>query len=332
MTQTCRYVASTQPRVLPSRHEDACDGAGPRWHPPLTWVDCDGCLPCPEDHCVVCGRNHADVTCPDCIGAVRADLDLIRAMCDDLPPEAVERGVQSEAMTLAGPAANAEAWGNRAMSAMRGRVDAAYLEDCRDELHPLWVLGTWAELWRDTLDQPSDLRITIPRAWSYLSDHLHQLAGMLEPDFAQFASEVRACRGHLEDVLHDGVRDERTQVPCHEPECSRMLVRVYGERVADDHWRCPRRDHDRKLSAEEFARAKHRHLSSAWAEAYVRISEALAAIPRPERTIRTWVRGGSVRSRQDEKTGALLVWWPDVRRMHITTPTRVRSALREDAV
>lgn len=40
----CRYVARDSPRIIPGRHTDDC----PR-------EACNGCQPCEERHCRVCG-------------------------------------------------------------------------------------------------------------------------------------------------------------------------------------------------------------------------------------------------------------------------------------
>ena len=112
----CRWNGRENPRVLPGRHETDCAGE-----------TCAGCLPCVERHCSVCRRVHADGACAECIAATRDDLRTIASLCGALPAEVEHRGVNGEAMMLLGPTADPEAWRNRAMSAMRGRVDAAYL-------------------------------------------------------------------------------------------------------------------------------------------------------------------------------------------------------------
>lgn len=232
---TCRWNGRHEPRVVPGRHDTACTGD-----------DCPGCRTCPERHCVVCRRVHADGTCPECIAATRDDLSAIRLMCGALPAEVEHRGVNGEAMMLLGPSADPEAWRNRAMSALRGRVDAGYLEDCRDESHPLWVLGTWEQLYREEFDQPSDLRQTIARAGDYLERQMARMAGCEEVPFEDFARDVRGCRGHLEDVLHDGEQVE-TGAPC--PVCRErgeyapalVLDRADKDPTgAGDKWRCSR--------------------------------------------------------------------------------------------
>lgn len=215
----CKFVSTTEPRVVPGRHVSPCV--------------CDdrelGCLPCTGTHCVVCGREHAKAACTGCLEAARSDLEAIGSLCASLPAEAVEKGVQSEAMVLLGPSSDPEAWRNRATSAMVGRLDASYLEDCRDELHPLWVMGSWEQIWRDFLDHQTEQPVTWGSSYSYLNLQIGYMAEQVEPPFDEFARELRECRGHLEDVLRDGIREERG-APC--VQCKRSMVRT------EDHWEC----------------------------------------------------------------------------------------------
>jgi hypothetical protein len=186
-------------------------------------------------HCVVCGKEHARAACTACLDAARSDLQAIMDLCSSLPAEAVEKGVQSEAMMLLGPAADPEAWRNRATSAMVGRLDASYLEDCRDELHPLFVLGSWEQIWRDHLDHYSIAPITVPSAHAYLDMQIGYMADQVEPAFDEFARELRGCRAHLENVLHDGIREERG-APC--VQCEKPMVRIPGAGDISDSWNC----------------------------------------------------------------------------------------------
>jgi hypothetical protein len=225
----CRWVAAHQTRIVPRRHIDTCPD-------PDT---CPGCLPCPEKHCGICRRAHSDVTCTECIATVRQDLDLIRDMCGlPLVTEGINRGIHSEAFMLTGPTANPEAWSNQARSAILGRIPAAYLEDCRDEQHPLWVLGTWEQLWRDHLDQPTDLMQTLDRASYYLERHLHELAQVEDPNFAEFATEIRDCRTHLQAVLRDQNQGDRANIGCFD--CGGQLERRLTKTGFEDQWTCTR--------------------------------------------------------------------------------------------
>ena len=309
---TCRFVSTTEPRVVAGRHTAPCA--------------CDdrdlGCLPCPETHCVVCGKTHAKAACTACLDAARSDLKAIMDLCLSLPAEAVEKGVQSEAMMLLGPSSDPEAWRNRATSAMVGRLDASYLEDCRDELHPLWVLGTWEQVWRDHLDHSGIAPVTVASAHAYLDMQIGYMSEQVEPAFDEFARELRGCRAHLENVLHDGIREERSQVPC--VDCETRLIKVFAAKEADDHWLCP---HCRRSYTDlEYARAQHFHMETERADRFVKVSVALGMIDRPEQTLRTWMADGKVKLERDPRTGAILVWWPDVRELHRNTPTRKRRS------
>ena len=236
----CRYVDGFG-YYLPSHERDCDDHA------------CDGCEPCPERHCTArktC-TGHLDhahpLTCPRCVGRTRADLREIVRLSGLMLDEAIEAGVDSEAAMLAGPAADPEASMWRRLASVEHLADIA--DD--DDRHPLTVLGTWDMMLREDYEQPTGLRCTIGRAADYLDGQLQRLAQDDEQDFPLFASEIRACRSHLEDVLTEGQRRE-TGAPC--PACSIAppLVKRYAHWCdredctrehdatgAKDAWRCP---------------------------------------------------------------------------------------------
>jgi len=244
------------------------------------------------------------------VAATRADLHEIAELCGALPEEVAHRGVNGEAMMLLGPASDPEAWRNRAMSAMRGRVDAAYLEDCRDEQHPLWVLGTWEQMWREELDHPTEQTATLPRLVDYLDQQMTYMAGRFEPPFEDFARDLRGCRAHLEDVLQDGIREE-TGAPC--PKCGTgALVKVYGNDEAEDRWTCRNRE-CREWWTEKDYRAKvgaayERHAEHLTASAIHRVYRV------PEGTTRAWASAavGKVRKRGKDAKGLQLYDVADV--------------------
>lgn len=279
----CRFVASDQPRVVPHRHSDPC-----------TCSDDFGCLPCQGPHCVVCGREHARAVCTVCLDAARNDLKAIWDLTANLPEEAAVKGAQSEAAMLWGPVADPEAWRNYAMSAVRGRLckclrrrqlcpslwgktcpDQAYLEDNRDELHPLTVLGGWEQIWRDFLNHDTEQPLTIASAYTYLDLQIGYMSDQLEPAFEEFARELRQCRARLEDVLRDGEREERG-APC--VQCQRSMVR------AGDHWEC--RTCHRTVTEDQYRYAV--------GVAYLQHSDKLTAADMYERTgvkpsvVRVW--------------------------------------------
>lgn len=233
----CRWVSSEQPRVLVGRHLDPCECDGDR-----------GCAPCERHHCLCCGRTHpAVLVCTGCLEAARDDLRAIGDLCDALPEEAVMRGVGSEAMMLLGPTADPEAWRHTATTALFGRLNAEYLADARDELHPLWVLGTWEQIWRDYLRHDTEAALSLPSAWAYLNTQLGYMAEQAEPAFDEFARELRQCRAHLEDVLRDGIRDDRG-APC--VQCGTRMVRLVTAQGAQDVYRC--KPCHREVTADQY--------------------------------------------------------------------------------
>lgn len=279
----CRFVAGDQPRVIKGRHTAPCS--------------CDGefgCLPCPETHCLVCGKEHARAACVTCLEAARSDLHAIRDLCLGLPEEAAQKGVQSEAMMLLGPIADPEAWQFVAISAVMGRVDSAYLDDCRDEKHPLWVLGTWEQMWREHLDHQVPLSaVSIESAGGYLDMQIGYMADQAEPPFDEFARDLRQCRAHLEDVLRDGVREERG-APC--VQCEKPMVR------AGDHWEC--RTCHRTVTEDQYRYAV--------GVAYLAHSDRLTASEMSEKLgikaslVRLWGSRGLVTKRGRNQDGILM--------------------------
>ena len=284
MSPSCRFVSTTEPRVISGRHQDpcACDGE-------------IGCLRCTALHCCICQRSHVDRnTCPACLDAARSDLQAIGDLCLGLPEEAAQKGVQSEAMVLLGPVADPQAWQHRFLAAsFFHRFDESYVDDCRDELHPLWILGTWEQVWRDHLDHYSEARITVASSVAYLDMQIGYMSEQIDPPFDEFARDLRAGRGHLEDVLREGIREERG-APC--VQCERPMVRT------EDHWEC-RKCHRRVTEAE------YRFAVGA---AYRAHSDRLTAVELGEKLsmkasmIRVWGSRGLVRKRGKDHNGITL--------------------------
>jgi hypothetical protein len=312
---TCRYVSANQPRVLPGRHGADCafaaislgrgDTNGAEVGPGATasvlsvpgasdGFACVGCLPCPEPHCRICGRNHAEQTCADCLNDVRNDLAEIVRLCDDLPIEAEIKGIDSEAANLAGPAADWETWHHVKASVRVGRLPEGWQETADHELHPLFVLGGWDAMVRDALehDEPNE-RVTITLAAAYVSRQLTYLAGYVDLPFEDLARDLRQCRAHIERVLHDGEQRD-TGAPC--MTCRVPLERVWGSDGAEDGWRCPR---CRETSTESQYRflVSHLHLETAQWLTDQACAEKFPGV-RPG-TIREWARRGLVARRRD---------------------------------
>lgn len=251
----CRYDGRENPRLTRDHLEDCEDGA------------CKGCLPCGHAHCRVCGKEHVDGSCVACTGEAREDLHAIRDMCRNLASEVIHRGVDSEAFALLAPAADPEAWGHITTSLKVGRLPVGYLrcDRCKNvypcekhadgELHPLFVLASWEDVWREALDHETDARASISEAARYLDQQLTYMAGYEHAPFEDFARDLRRCRNHLESVLHDGEQVEvgaaciKCQekfdigVPQHKCYRGRELPWSTNERPAlahEDGWACPR--------------------------------------------------------------------------------------------
>jgi transposase-like protein len=194
-------------------------------------------------------------------------------------------------------------------------------DERRNDPRPLLVvLNHWETWWRTRHHHPTRDPLTLGRTLDYLSAHLHRMAE--DPAFPNLAREVSRTRRQLENVLYDGVRPEVSRVPCWE--CGTRLVKEYGDTVAEDHWRCPKCGE--RYDRGRYDRAKHDHLASQGAERYVPVAIAVAAVGRPEQTVRAWIKRELVQARRDPVTGRLFVWWPDVRTAHLTTTRRRRGA------
>jgi hypothetical protein len=225
----CRWNGINEPRTVVGRHDAGCENG-----------ECRGCLPCPENHCGRCYREHVgeDYTCPGCIADARDDLTAITTMCAALPAEVRHRGVDSEAMNLLGPVADPESVGHVRASIAVGRIDAGWLAEADNELHPLLVLGTWWEAYAEALEHTEPGRIEVRDAAAYLNRHLHTIAQLADVPFVDFARDLSGCRAHLERVLHDGEQVEEG-APCLKCETVN-LRRKWGALEAQDGWYCPR--------------------------------------------------------------------------------------------
>jgi ribosomal protein L37AE/L43A len=250
----CKFAGRDLPRILVGRHDTACPSSVNRIDPigattlgpgpdategpvgPQIGAQCVGCQPCPGPHCRVCIRTHAEQTCPECVASTRDNLHAIARCCGALSVEVAHRGVNGEAMMLLGPSADPERWGFTEASVMVGRLPAGWVEDVNGELHPGFVLATWDMIWRDHLDQPSNLKATLPRLVDYLDQHLHRMAEEDLIPFEDFARDLRRCRGHLESVLHDQPRGDIAGVGCFE--CGHDLERRLTDTGFADVWTC----------------------------------------------------------------------------------------------
>lgn len=262
---TCR---ATPNGYLTAEHYDGCDNPA-----------CRGCFPCvpaspngdPLDHCTARARcsEHVEpgvLSCPRCVGKVRATIRRIRDLTALLPVASVESGsIDSEAFNLAGPAADPAGWSN-AVLAERRAIFERYADDDEaawaaikalpddDPAHPYRVLGRWQMMLEDDPREcyPVDARrITVNGAADYLERNLGAFAQDDEQDFPLFMAEASGCLVRVETALSVAVRGE-VGAPC--PACAvagedapprLKLHRVDSDLSgASDKWRCPiDRDH-----------------------------------------------------------------------------------------
>jgi hypothetical protein len=315
---TCYRPDHDKPaRALVGRHRDGCDG-----------TDCHGCEPCPQAHCRQCLHEHAPDVCATCLGLVRIDLRAIPALAHKLPSEAVNGRPAFHTHTSSVPGGNATVmlapgvtpvtYQHQISYRLEHQLDLTHLRDADrpdDPRPPLVVLSTWLHYWgAPTCATVETASYTLERYLDGLTPHAQ---------FPVMADDLATLVRQLEDVLHDGERPERSRVPCWE--CGTRLVKVYRDRVTDDHWLCPRCGE--AYDQHRYERAKHDHLASAGANRYVSVADATEAIGRPVQTVRGWIRRGLVETERHPKTGRLVAWWPDIRNLHLTTGTRNRPKL-----
>lgn len=241
---------------------------------------------------------------------VARDLREIVRLWRLLPEEAAEQGAgrdagSLDALNLAGPAANLEAWQHRFETAEALDRDTGYASDQTAELHPLLVLATWEDAVRDERDQPTDLRATVERAADYLRDSIDWMLGTNEWGdlnfiaIDQLAEDLRRCRRMLEDVTREGVRDDKG-VPC--MICGTNLVKIWGDVADEDRWLC--RPCDRWSTTDQY------HLAVK-ADAR-RSADRLTARDMLEEyrikpgTLRQWATRGHVRKRGRDASGRML--------------------------
>lgn len=208
---------------------------------------------CNNTHCGTCERHTEALHCPTCVGKVRDALTQIEAMSARLLTEATHRGINSAAATYAGPAADPDIFGRRLALAIDNRLcdctddnddelhpmkcpaAVAYIEDNRDEAHPLWVTGTWDLMVTQHLGHERTQRVTLSGAINYLKANLTDLANDADFPLEEMARDLRACRSALEEALTDGIRSD-TGAPC--MACRTPLVRAWGDSQELDGWKC----------------------------------------------------------------------------------------------
>lgn len=242
----CRYDSAIGWRVL-ARHEDGCDR-----------TDCDGCQPCAQRHCIVCALVHTatDVNvCAGCVGETRDALADVVRLSGALLDHAAYGGDDgrllagapipgADAMVMLAPGSDGR---SQTQALLKGTAAPHTADEYRGDAEPpLQLLASWEDDWRLVFGHGGGPRATLDRAAGYLDRQLWR-AAREHLAFDEFAADINRCRARLEDVLHDGVRDE-TGAPC--VHCGATLIRdadaphaprADGDRGGlRDGWRCPR--------------------------------------------------------------------------------------------
>lgn len=234
------------------------------------------------------------------------------------------------AMVALAPAASHEAWEN--MNQASERYGLAYTsaedEDPEDAWSPFQQLDFWAEQWRtehgmEFEPTPHRPRPTIASEANFIRWALNW-AWDNEAHWDDFAADVNRARVKLEGILYAGRRQERTRIICSECEAAPRLIVLRGHN--DDSWKCPGCKH--RFDADAVQRAHAKMLRSEGAERWLHQIDAIGLLKaqgRPERTVRAWLADGEGSGYCDPKTHEVWVWWPDLWRKHLVTPTRNRG-------
>lgn len=329
--------------------------------------ECPGCKPCthdqagnPVDHCTA--RDHCSehldrshpLTCPRCIARVRGNLAEIEHLTSLMLPEAIITGLDSDAAVIAGPAAHPGG-----VDAMRvyvrghvehwmtaGRIDdhdaARILADLPldDDRHPYTLLARWELHLRAHYGHPAprwhapgqphhghEKPVTLASAVSYLSWLLTDLAQDPDGEFAKFATEVRGCRAHLENVLANSHAPVRG-APC--PECPIPAPKLQLRRAhwcddedctrehdltgARDTWVCPANpDKHWWQEATYRLRVEDEYLDSAEA---LTASDMQRRYGIPPGTLRRWAHEGKVKRAGRDGSGRLMYDVAQARERH----------------
>lgn len=269
----------------------------------------------------------------DPVAKVARDLREILAMHAALHAEARARSADrlmpgGVAMVALGSVANMEAWENMQQATERYQRGYTSVED--EDPDVSWsafqLLEWWSEDWRRVHDAEYRERPTIATEAEFLRWAL-DWAWDNEPRWDDFAADVRRARLKLEDVLYDGKRADRTRIVCDRCAAAPQLLSLKGSKEdgSEDSWKCTSCKH--RFDADDVRRAHARMLRSEGAEKWVHQADAIGTLKaqgRPERTVRQWLAEGEASAYCDPVTHEVWVWWPDLWRRHLATPTRQR--------
>lgn len=296
--------------------------------------------------------------------SIAQDLSEIVRMFAALKVEAVNRAGDPDipggmAMVLLGPGADVEAFGYAQMSELMGRTHKrVWLPNKGDVEPPLSYLASWNDIIRDARGQePSTKRarlITEVDSIRHALDWMLSVNDLGEPWFMQvedFADGLHKVRRAMENVLHDGDRDDKINArckPCDEarkddkaPTAPRLSVRKAEGDGGRDFWQCPR---CHQVFDEDGVRRCWRHMFVKRGDApeWVPLRAAASSVGRPVSTVRTWTlapdRGDGEPKRdangkpikplvesEKREDGRRWVRWSDVRAVDDTTRRRGAS-------
>ena len=235
------------------------------------------------------------------------------------------------AMVALAGVANLEAWEN--LNDATERYSRAYTsiedEDPEEAWSAFQLIEFWSESWRRERDAEYDgSRPTIETEANFLRWSL-EWAWQNEVAWDDFAADINRARVKLENILHAGNRVELSRIVCPQCESKPRLIVLRGksEDGHDDRWKCS--GCGTRFDADDAQRAHAKMLRSEGAERWVHQADAIATLKaqgRPERTIRAWLSEGEGSGYCDPKTHQVWVWWPDLWRRHLATPTRKRAS------
>lgn len=169
-----------------------------------------------------------------------------------------------------------------------------WIDNADDELHPLWILGTWDMAVAEHLGHNRTLRVTVPSAAAYLKGHLTDLSRDEDFGFDQLAGEVRDTLRHIEDALALTVRSTEG-APCFacrdagRKPARRMQLKFAGDGRTTDQWQCPTKACGKTMEVEDYEKSCYRD----YLEHAERLTAAqiLAQYRVPEGTLRRWANG-----------------------------------------
>lgn len=287
---------------------------------------------------------------------IAQDLTAIEGMFSSLRAEAVNRAGDPDipggaAMVMLGPGADVEAWNYVQMSAALGRLDHYGQKDVqlivKDDIEPpLSFLASWSDLIREERGQePSTKRASIKGEADYIRSALDWVLATDEDGspwwlpVLDFSDGLHKVRRSMENVLHDGDRDDKINARCKacderrddddEKLAPRLSVRKAEGHGGHDFWQCPR---CKQVYDEDGVRRCWRHMfvSKGDAPEWLHLRRAAAAVGRPVSTVRTWTipLPGAEKARVESEPGddgRTWVRWSDVRALDDMTRRRGKN-------